>query len=536
MVVAPMAKSVRLSLCMIVRDSSRTLPACLGSIAPWVDEMVVVDTGSLDDTRSIAIQHGAKVFDFPWCDSFSAARNESLRHARGDWIFWMDSDDTISPENGRALRKLVKKTLAKAPTAYIMQVHCPGPPGTTDVTAVDHVKVLRNDSRLRFEGRIHEQILPAIRRLDGTIEWTEIFVTHSGSEHSLDARRRKQERDLRLLELELDEQPNHPFVLFNLGMTYADMEKPEQAVKFLEKSMRFAAPGESHVRKIYALLTACLIQINADDKARQVLVRGQQLFPDDPELHFRRGILEQRSRNFAVAIEAYLRAIENQCERCFTSRDRGITGHKARHNLAGIYQEIGRLDNAELQWRLAIEEVATYREGWAGLVQSLLDQTKLAAVEIEIERARDAGVPEDELACLAAKLSVARGDVATAIELLNGAIEANGSTGALQLKCQLLFENFTATETVSALEELCRRTPDDPVAWHNLGTANQKAGRDGLAVHCYQKSLALRPNSATTLAQLGNAQEALSRFEAAERARFAVSQTAVGNKLSVCEK
>ena len=84
----------RLSLCMIVRDSSRTLPACLESIHPWVDEMVIVDTGSTDETPRIVESFGGRLFHFPWCDDFSAARNESLRHARGDWLFWMDSDDT----------------------------------------------------------------------------------------------------------------------------------------------------------------------------------------------------------------------------------------------------------------------------------------------------------------------------------------------------------------------------------------------------------------------------------------------------------
>ena len=91
----------RLSLCMIVRDSARTLPACLESIRPWVDEMVIVDTGSVDETPRIVESFGGRLFHFPWCDDFSAARNESLRHARGDWLFWMDSDDTIPPECGR---------------------------------------------------------------------------------------------------------------------------------------------------------------------------------------------------------------------------------------------------------------------------------------------------------------------------------------------------------------------------------------------------------------------------------------------------
>jgi hypothetical protein len=98
----------RLSLCMIVRDNAKTLPACLESTRPWVDEMIVVDTGSVDETPRIVESFGAKLFHFPWCDDFSAARNDSLRHASGDWLFWMDSDDTIPLECGRGLRELVE--------------------------------------------------------------------------------------------------------------------------------------------------------------------------------------------------------------------------------------------------------------------------------------------------------------------------------------------------------------------------------------------------------------------------------------------
>ena len=86
-----------------------------------------MDTGSTDATKQIAARLGAKVVDFPWVDSFSAARNESLRHATGQWIFWMDSDDTISPENGRKLRTLAEQDPGAAILGYIMQVHCPGP-------------------------------------------------------------------------------------------------------------------------------------------------------------------------------------------------------------------------------------------------------------------------------------------------------------------------------------------------------------------------------------------------------------------------
>ncbi len=139
-------KRVVLSLCMIVRDAADTLRTALDSICPWVDELVVVDTGSTDSTVSIATDHGAAVYSFPWCDDFSAARNESLAHAQGDWVFWMDADDVISAENGRRLKALAALSSGTTPMAYVVQVHCPGfkTNGQLDATIVDHVKMFRN--------------------------------------------------------------------------------------------------------------------------------------------------------------------------------------------------------------------------------------------------------------------------------------------------------------------------------------------------------------------------------------------------------
>ena len=74
---------MRVSLCVIVKNEEENLPGCLGSAADLVDEVVVVDTGSTDRTKEVAARFGAKVFDFPWVDSFCAGRNESLAHATG---------------------------------------------------------------------------------------------------------------------------------------------------------------------------------------------------------------------------------------------------------------------------------------------------------------------------------------------------------------------------------------------------------------------------------------------------------------------
>jgi glycosyltransferase involved in cell wall biosynthesis len=79
-----LAKNVRLSLCMIVRDEEKNLEACLASVADLLDEIVIVDTGSHDATKAIARRYTPHAHDFPWCDDFSAARNEALQRATGE--------------------------------------------------------------------------------------------------------------------------------------------------------------------------------------------------------------------------------------------------------------------------------------------------------------------------------------------------------------------------------------------------------------------------------------------------------------------
>ena len=342
---------ISLSLCMIVRDAARTLEPCLASIRPWVDEMIVVDTGSDDETPELAARWGARLFRFAWCDDFSAARNESLRHARGDWVFWMDADDTIDADNGRKLRALAHGPHDDTIGGYVMQVHCPAPDGSDDYTAMDHVKLFRNCPDLRFEGRIHEQILPAIRRNNGEAAWTDLFVVHSGSDQSLDGKRRKHERDLRILHLDLRDRPDHPFVLFNLGMTYADMDLHNDAVKWLRKGIELAGPHESHLRKAYALLAASLHQLDRQEEAWQVCRGGLSRFPNDPELLFRQGMLAHEAGRLREAAEAYRMTLAKRGGRYFASVDQGILGCKARHNLACVYADMNCPDLAEIQWR-----------------------------------------------------------------------------------------------------------------------------------------------------------------------------------------
>ncbi|MEN6468576.1 MAG: glycosyltransferase [Smithella sp.] len=106
-----------LSLCMIVKNEEKHLVRCLRSVRDVVDEIIIVDTGSTDKTVDIAKVFGAKVFDFPWTGDFSAARNESLKYATGDWILVLDADEAISARDFDELRTLINKRTS-SPVAY----------------------------------------------------------------------------------------------------------------------------------------------------------------------------------------------------------------------------------------------------------------------------------------------------------------------------------------------------------------------------------------------------------------------------------
>jgi GT2 family glycosyltransferase/tetratricopeptide (TPR) repeat protein/2-polyprenyl-3-methyl-5-hydroxy-6-metoxy-1,4-benzoquinol methylase len=515
----------RVSLCMIVRDSALTLGDCLKSIRPWVDEIVVVDTGSKDATPAIASSYGAKVFHFPWCDDFSAARNESLSHASGEWLLWMDSDDTIDQENGRKLRELVDGAHKPEVVGYVAQVHCPHENDGEDYTAVDHVKLFRNLPELRFEGRVHEQILPAINRLGGSVAWTDIFVVHSGSDQSLEGQAKKLYRDLKLLILESAERSDHPFTLFNLGMTYLEMKRLDEAARCLDRSIAVAAPQESHLPKAYSLLVQALAQNGQMDKAWQRCQEGVGRYPDDPELCFRTGVLARDYGRFEYAERYYLKILEDTREHKFRSIDQGILGYKTRQNLACLYNEQGRHAAAEENWRMILAERPDRDTAWRGLLTSLLKQDKV----LEARKVLSASelISRQSPLCqeLEAIIEEAVGNFAGAQRILEKAVaDAPDHADVRDALCRFLYEHGSLNEAESALKTFVGKFPDNAAALYNLATVHLRQGRFAEAAESYEASLALRPNWPPAYEHLTECYHQLGRDEEADAALAKANQ------------
>jgi tetratricopeptide (TPR) repeat protein len=470
----PSAGRVRVSLCLIVRNEEANLPDCLASAADLAHELIVVDTGSTDGTREVATRCGARVFDFPWVDDFSAARNASLSHATGDWIFWLDADDRLDAENRRKLLGLFTE-LKDENVAYAMKCCCLSDPGEASVTVVDHIRLFRNHPEIRWRYRVHEQILPAVRRQGGQVRFSDVVIHHLGYQDAA-LRRRKLERDLRLLRREVAEQPHDPFTLFNLGSVYQELERPAEALPLLRLSLERSHSSDSIVRKLYALIVHCERRLGQAAEALTTCRAGRALYPDDVELLFHESLVLRALGDRAGAESCLLRLLETREPDHFASVDTGIGGFKARHNLAVLYDEQGRLAEAAAQWRAALAERPDFKPAWLGLAELCLRAGRwddLESIAARLETAPFGG--GIEAAVLKARSALARREFPAARRLLEEAVARAPRALAprVLLSHALLQEGRDPAAAEQALREILALDPGHAEARHNLAVLLQ---------------------------------------------------------------
>jgi tetratricopeptide (TPR) repeat protein len=354
----------QISLCMIARNEEANLPGCLEPVAGLVDEIVLVDTGSSDRTRKVAAGLGARVFDFPWIDDFAAARNESLRHATCPRIFWLDADDRIDDANRRRLQVLFGG-LDETRSAYLMKCQGVSDAATGAASVTEHVRVFPNHPQARWHYRVHEQILPALRRLDVEVRRADVVIAHTGyRDPALHAQ--KVTRNLQLLERSAAENPGDPQPLFYLGQTYLMLGEVNRALPLLRACLKFADARNPITPRLYILLTQALYQAAETAEAFAVCRSGRLHFPDNPDLLFLEGAARQAAGDAAGGEACFKRLLDGPAEVRSLSIDPDMHT-KARQRLALDFLRQGRLDDAELQWRAMLAEIPDSTQAWLGL-------------------------------------------------------------------------------------------------------------------------------------------------------------------------
>ena len=412
------------SVCMIVRDERDNLAACLSPVRSLCDDIVVVDTGSTDGTPELALGLGARVYEFPWRDSFADARNEGLRHARGRFILSLDADDRIDADNVQSLARLVAG-LGDGPDAYELTCRLHG--ANAAHTDVAQVRLFPNHPEIRWVYRVHEQISPAVVRRGGRILGTDVVLTHIGYEQS-QQHRAKKARNLRLLDLAHAESPNDPFIAFYLGWHHRQDGDPARSVRFLEESLRHldapSAPTRPPLDSLFVLLVRGYRDLGRADDARAVCREGRSRCPDDAELLFLDATLRQEGGDPHGARRSLEALLQLPAEPCLHRPDPAHRNRVAQHRLAEILAAHGQHAEAQSHWRRIIDEHPDFSRAWLGLADHLIAGQDWRQLDALLHRLAADSQRVLQTALVGAQMELARGNHESARHYLEHAAES----------------------------------------------------------------------------------------------------------------
>lgn len=230
----------RLALSMIVRDAAASLRDCLASIQNTVDEIVIADTGSADETCHIARAFGARVIHIPWQDDFAQARNVALAEVTAEWVISLDADEILDPECATQLPGLIESNSVSGYQVtirnYVLSLtdrlwDRPASPNDSRLPAaksypayVEHenVRLFRNDPRIRFVGRVHESVGPSIERSGLRLGRASLLIHHFGLAAAAEIRARKNVLYRELGKKKILEMPESSQAYLELGLVELD--------------------------------------------------------------------------------------------------------------------------------------------------------------------------------------------------------------------------------------------------------------------------------------------------------------------------
>ena len=482
-------QSDAVSVCMIVRNEESNLRPCLESMGDLPFEIIVVDTGSADRTVQVAQALGARVYHFPWTEDFSAARNESLRHATGNWVFWLDADDRLDP--GAVLKLKQTAGLGEA-DAYLCMVRSRESDGRQNT--VEHIRLFRNDLGIRFDGPIHETVLPDLVRLGLRVASTDIMIEHTGY-YSEEEIRRKTNRNIAIIERQLAVNPDRIDLMLYRGQARSNLGDMEGAeADMLDYLTRTRPVHQFDYHRFWAYSVLGRIQqkradvINSEAILRQALTE----FPEHPhflhllaQLHLMQGKEEQAILELLSALTALAGTI------------RGLQPSEAwlQMGLAEAYSATGDIEEA-LRWARQAKLSAPPSIAFGELLgRILIDSGRQAEAEAwltEVLHAIGSGLPE--MTPLSADGSMdSRAE--QMLQILKGARLTAATPGQpssvsqpsqSQLRGLGLLSSGEYLKAAECFGAAIESQPSTPENYRYLGIALQKLGRDEEALEAWR--------------------------------------------------
>ena len=358
-----------INLVMIVKNEERCLKRCLEAAVPFVDHIIIADSGSTDKTLEIAESFGAKIYGFPWEDDFAKARNFALGHSERDWNadinLVLDADEYLVQDeksNPRALREFVDQMYDKQGMRWLGNIRREDsyPNGDEIDRSITEIARLL-PAEMRYQGSIHEQVnAKVIHKL------SPLYALHDGY-----MQKGKGERNFRYLEEALKKDPNYPYYNYQMAITLRNLNKKEESLPYFRTFWRYSGKKEIRqapywtdgiMRYLYTLYD--IDTERSLEEAHDIMSKVQYDFTRNPDFYFYSGLFymklvlknTEKYQNLLPYIEkSYLKCLELG----EVSRPEGVIGtgsFKAQYNLGTWYEVSGDLERARKYYRMSADQ------------------------------------------------------------------------------------------------------------------------------------------------------------------------------------
>ena len=365
----------KISACVIVKNEAANIGHWLDCVRPIADEIIVVDTGSTDDTAEIAKQGGAIVDFFPWKDDFAAAKNYALSKATGEWIIFLDADEYFSPQTAPHVREVIAKYQRNPKIVGIIcrLVNVDKDQNFRFQGTASQVRIFRNLPSLRYEGAVHE-ILVNKRSHDRRFEVSrELEIYHTG--YSTSIQRQKVDRNLKILLASGDaESDGNALAMMDCYYGLEDYEKAE-----LYARRAIAATGLRYIgleTHPYETLISIYMRTDSYEKTLPIIAKAKDTYPMAVVFWVYDGVCRFELQDYQQAEECLLKAIE-LCQKDKTREKLdGCLSDGGVQHLPLIYFYLGRIKQLRLDSAGAAEYFLKSLQGFpyrAGCLLRLLD-------------------------------------------------------------------------------------------------------------------------------------------------------------------
>lgn len=378
-----------ISLCMIVRNEAVNLPGCLASVADLMDEVVILDTGSTDDTTAIAAEAGARIYSHVWQDDFAAARNAALAKVTQDWVLVLDADETLTPAGRQLIQSLRQSSIIQGHDLNRLLV----------ITLLRHEigakqspytqvsRLFRHHPALQFTRPYHETIDDSAEALMAQhSQWqvaqlATVAINHTGYQADPIAVQAKFERAQRCLERQLTAHPDDTYTANKLGALYGQQGDWLKGVQLLQQALANAPePPDAITRsELHYHLGLGYRQLGQFEAASEHYQRSFALpIPDllKLEAHINLGSLLKGQNDLTAALKQFQTAAQIDPNSAI-----------AHYNLGVTYRALGQLPAAVAAYETAIACDPTYADAHLNLGSALFKLGRLSASKAAFEQA-----------------------------------------------------------------------------------------------------------------------------------------------------